>query len=266
MLLLVEKSSDPFGRRFSCYVPVMPIQKPLLIPSDYDDAPEGNTEAFLHLETLVRTRMYENSDQDADGNIAYTTKMEYVTRVGALAQVYEIPGIVFDDNHNNFDWEFCRFMESVDYQTTQISALRAKERRRKTVVLSDSEKRKIAHHVSAIRSAIESAKIDERKRKALLKRLSDLEAEVAKGRSSPSPVLIAAAFALSIAADVNELSDTVGNAASAIIKIVGESRLVSDIEDQDRIPQPPKQIPAPTNLLRKPTESNYGDLDDDIPF
>ncbi|NNC52249.1 MAG: hypothetical protein HKO08_04335 [Erythrobacter sp.] len=244
----------------------MPIQEPLLYPSDYDDAPEDNTDAFLHLESLVRTRMYENADQDANGDIEYPARMEYVTRVGALAQVYEIPGIVFDDNHNNFDWEFRKFIESVDYQTTQISALRAKARRRKTVALSDIDKRKIAHHVAGIRSAIEAAKIDERKRKALLKRLTDLEAEVVKGRSSPAPVLIAAAFALSIAADVSELSDTVGGAAAAIIKIVGQTRLASDIEDQDRIPPPPKQIPAPANIKRKELVSSYDDLDDDIPF
>lgn len=244
----------------------MSANAPLLRSCDYEDAPEENSEAFLYLEELARTRLYEAAEHDDNGVTYYPRRMEYVTKVAALAQAFEIPGIIFDENFSSFDNEYVRFLESVDYQTTQIHASRVKEIRKSSVQLSAVAKKKVSHHLEQIRVAVEGSNIAANRKKAILKKLVELEAEIVKQRSRAAPILMGAAFVLAIAADTNELAEPVARAANAIIKIVGVLRLEADVQELEKLPAPPLQIEAPKNIRPRRSGSNYDDLDEDIPF
>jgi len=240
---------------------------PLLIQDDFDDAPDDDAGAFLFLEEAARRRLYLTVEEDQNGYKHYPLKNEYMTRVAGLAQTFNVPGITFDEDYRDVDNEFSTFISRVDYQTTQINATLSRARRRHSLRFDGATKQKISFHLERVREVISTADISERRKAALQKRLDDLEAELAKPRSSLTPILLGAVVILGISADVSEISTTLKSAASAILEAVGQMRLEADEREVEMLPSPPLQIAPPVNIKRREaTEGPYGDLDDDIPF
>jgi hypothetical protein len=240
---------------------------PLLKTSDYDSAPEEDHAAFLYLEEIARERMYAVYDDDSDGSRYYPMRSEYMTRVSGLAHTYAVPGISFDPDARNFDNEYLSFLSAVDFQTTQINALQAKERRRSAVRINQKTKEKILFQLGKIRDAISKSSLSDNRRKALEKRLDEFEAELAKPASRLTPILIGASLLLGTAADVSEISDTLKSSASAILEYVGHARLIADEDEQRAIPPPPLKLSPPQNIKKVSQARPWSDdLDDDIPF
>jgi len=242
-------------------------RSPLLKRSDYENAPEDDQSAFLYLEETARQRMYEAFDEDQNGNVYYPLRDEYMTRVSGLAQTFDVPGVEFDPDYNNFDNEFHRFINAVDYQTTQLNALQSKAARRTAIRIAAADRTKIQHHLGIVREAIEKSELSKKRRNAILKRLDEIEAELAKAKSNMGIILVGITVVVGFASDIDQLTDTIQRASSAIVKTLGQIRCAEDEKVIEHSTPTPQRIEAPNRLIQNKSQNSksFG-LDEDVPF
>lgn len=235
---------------------------PLLRAEDYDSAPDDDMRAFLYLEEIARKRMYQVYEEDQNNSRYYPLRGEYMTRVAGLAAAFDIPGIDFNPEAN-FDNEFYRFIKDVDFQTTQISAGLARQKKRSSVSFEASEKAKIRRSLNQIKKCIEEAEISERRRQVLMARILEFETELDRTRSSFGVIATAALVILAAAADLKTVGVDISASTKSLVELVAAKRLEADQNTPSQLPpplkliEPPKPVSAPTG---------YDDLDDDIPF
>jgi len=233
---------------------------------DFDDLPDDDGDAFLKLADISRRRLMEQPT-DRDGEFQYEDVLGYMNEVAALAETYSIPDVVFNrDFENNFNVEFANFTRAFEYRAVQIRAQRARRDRRNSVALSGAGRERIQHHIERLKAEIEAATIPEKRKRALLDKIADFEAELAKKRFNLAQAMMVVALVAATANDFGGAYEGVTKIVHAISEALGAEKL-EDEERQRLLPprEPFKAIPD----MRQPERQQIAAFDaddDDIPF
>lgn len=233
----------------------------------FDDLPDDDERAFAVLEQHERQKCDERVNNLENMAPIRQAQFDYINAVWALAGACGIDALTeypiklatsggFDDHYAQFSAHARRIVYEISYRAAQA-------KRKESVELTPEAKGKIHSLIAKIREVIESADLEEEKKRALLDRVGELAKEVDRPRTQLR-------VALNMLLDV---SATVGEAAENLTPLRKLTDMVIDLlaiarRDQLKaLPAPPKRITAkPVVANESPPESFNQDLDDEIPF
>jgi hypothetical protein len=226
--------------------------------------PQDPEEAFLVLESRFRADCEEavrRSGEHDNVSIYYT---DYIAQVMGAAEelglveivfASEIPAIEDVDFHT-----YQNFSKRVKHFTTRLEIRHGRRVQGYSVVFDATAKAKLHHLLNQVRDIFLKLEVDDRKRDALISKLSDLEKEVDRPRTR-----FDAYAALAI-----EVADVAGEVISRgkILEVLDAVARVFGVAKNE---ETTRQLPAPTKPKqiehKRPSRSEKRtDMDDDIPF
>lgn len=231
----------------------------------YEDLPEDNFAAFIHLESEFRRELEEKIEHsESNGSYEYAAA-DYMNKTLAAAKALEISALIAYEidtkNSSQFHDTFTSFKRDVDNIIVQIRILGSRRRRGMSVGLAVDQKVKIHALITKIRSTIESSSAATPKKEKLYTILAKLAEEVDKTRTGFERFGDLARGLSGISRDVaEEGAEPWWKWFKALMGVVDDAK---ESEPQLPKPQDTKRIEPPRKQLPKPNESN---LDDDIPF
>jgi len=235
---------------------------------DYDDLPEDDDEAFVRLEGLSRDRLHQ-ADTDEHNNLTYQAAMRYMNEIAALADQFEISGITYNEECSDFHSEYGRFTRAVEYRVAQIRVQKARRARRNSVAISGSGRERIQHYLERVKAEIAGAEIPDKRKRELLGKIADFEAELSKKRFDLAKAMAVVALIAATAHDLTGILVESPKIMHSISEIIGAEK-IDDEERAKLLPQrePFKAIPdfRPKPPARNGTPAFGDDLDDDVPF
>ena len=238
-----------------------------LTNDDYDDLPADDWEAFAKLEAISRERLY-SVQRDRDGDIPFEDMLRYMNEIAALADHFEVPDISYDpEPDGHYSHEFARFTRAVDYRLAQIRVRRSRRNQRDSVAITGPAREKIHHHIERLKEEVSAANIPDKRKQALLDRIAEFEAELAKRRVNLAAVMTVIALVSSIVHDNAETLIESPKIVQAISALFGAAKTDED-EATPRLPKP-EPFKAIPDMRRKTvqTASGFGSgLDDEVPF
>lgn len=264
-----------------------------LTDEDYDDLPEDNGAAFSLLEGLSRNRLDEIG-RDHHGDIAFEDMLRYMNEVTALAKEFELAGIDYNDEPQNYNHEFARFTRAVDAKLAQIRVQRARRNRRDSVALSGNSREKMQHYLERLKAEVSASNLPRKRKASLLDKIAEFETELAKPRFNLALALSFLAMVTATAHDSGEILISAPNITKVFLEMIGKDkqeeadkqdaliRYVQPKQLQDQRPTTPT-VSTSTALAQHTsfkmieagdfgsTKGNFGgsfadDLDDDFPF
>lgn len=231
--------------------------------NSYEELPEDNHAAFLHLEREFRREMH-HLQEDQNSNWSYVTA-DYMNKTLAAATALDVDALAgfsvttrdMDEHRENFD----DFLRAVDNVIVQMRILNSRTRNSMTVGLTESQKTKIHHLIEKIRTEVEASTTPESKKDKLFDILNNLAKEVSKNRTRYERFADLARSLAGLSGDVER--DGARPWWPYFARIMG---LIDDAKEAEpQLPKPPeiKKIEPPRKQLPKPSEPQG---DDEIPF
>ncbi|MGG7578550.1 hypothetical protein [Rhizobium sp. Nf11,1] len=233
----------------------------------YASLNDDNDIAFTQVVEMLDTKLGDNLASLGDRDDPRYLQQDYMNKVVAAAAALDIeeiaafgvPGI-----QNNFTEIYDEFVLALQRFVMRVSLRKVRTGKVYSVELPPADKERIHGLVREIRSVIEAADLDEKKRNTLYAKLNAFDADVDRART---PFNNAMLMALDIAHVVKTYGEAL-NPLSEFLKRINdllasakskepEQSQLPPPEEKKRLPPPPKQIEGP-NLSR--------DLDADIPF
>lgn len=234
-----------------------------LRPSDYENLPDDDHDAFVALEAIARARLHE-TETDQYENLSHYETMRYMNEITALAEHFGLSGITYnEDNENHFD-EYAKFTRKVEYQAAQIMVRVARRNRKNSVEITGADRMRIQHQVSRLRDEVENSAIPASRKRALLDRIADFEAELAKQRFD---YLKAAMVAALVTAAANDFVGTLKDAPEviqSITKVLTEADMTGLEYRMSLPPTTPVRALPDLRATRSPVPEKP--FDDDVPF
>lgn len=243
---------------------------------DYENISEDDHEAFVSLASVSRQRLYD-TETDSNGNLTWEAVMDYMNEVTALAHQLGIDGIKYDADYDQYHAEYARFVRAVEYQIAQIRIQKARRNRKSSVSISGAGRERIQHFLERLKEEVRNADIPEKRKQALLDRIADFEAELAKKRFNLAAAMAVVALVAAAAADFSGMLKDAPSFVDAISAVLGHEKQKDD-EARERLRlqhEPLKAIPDMRQeeepKLSQVTRVSFGggfsnDLDDDVPF
>jgi len=235
-----------------------------LTNDDYDDLPSDDWEAFAKLEAISRDRLY--SVERFQDDISFEDMLRYMNEVSALADQFEVSDISYDAQpEGHYSYEFARFTRAVDYRLAQIRVRRARRNQRDSVAITGATREKIQHYLERLKSEINAADIPQKRKKSLLEKIAEFEAELVKKRVNLAAIMTVVALVSSVVHDNAETLIESPKLVQSISALFGTAK----IEEEEAAPKLPKPEPfkAIPDLRQKPVVKALPDADDDdIPF
>lgn len=229
---------------------------------DFEDLPDDDGEAFAKLEAISRDRLLM-LQRDGHDNLPYEEIMGYMNEVSALAAQFDIPDISYEREPNNVLVEFGDFTRRVEFRTVQIRAQRARRDRRNSVAISGAGRERIQHHIERLKAEIEAADIPEKRKRTLLEKIAEFEAELAKKRFNLAQAMMVVALVAATANDFGGAYEGITKIVHAISEALGEEKL----EDENRqLLLPPREPFKAIPDMRQQVAVVSIDADDDVPF
>ena len=251
----------------------------LLTVTEIDELPDDPDAAFVQLERICRTRLNEYTSQQDRYEDGYALRIEYMTIVASAAKSYGVAD--FDmpmEGWENRDFDLV-YKRSIAISTMlTIEAKRA--RSLGSATLTQGTKERLKKHLTELRSALDAAEFDAKRKKILTERLNSFENELSKEKSSLQNMLVAVAL---VTAALNQGTGTINGVQDTIIKLpetiksinalLGRDKLAEMESAPDPLPLPPsvtKALPPPKSASSSDSRPKPGafddDLDDDVPF
>lgn len=238
--------------------------------SIYDDLPEDHEKAFVYLERQFRVQLDDSLRDNDQSNYDAYCKRKYMSAVIAAAKSLEIPGI--SDYTAPYDdrgvWDaFEGFETDVMNLTIQIEINHARRRKKYSVAFDSAAKQKVRHYIEQIRTAIEQSDLQQGKRDAIFKKLSELTLEIDRDRSRFEVIADTIRSAARLSGDVER--EGAEPWWKWVKLIFGEIDDAKDKESQTSLPAPQewKRLEPPRKQLPSPKERRAGrSFDDEIPF
>ncbi|HVQ69769.1 MAG TPA: hypothetical protein VMT08_19935 [Bradyrhizobium sp.] len=232
---------------------------------DYNQLPLDPEEAFLRLEARYREECeigVRNSGEHDNVGIYYT---DYIAQVLGAAEELDLVEAAFDreiPSIQDVDFQtYQNFSKRVKHYTTRLEIRHGRRVQGHSVSFDATAKAKLHHLLSRVREIFSKLEVDERKREALLSKLSDLENEVDRNRTRFDAY---AALAIEVADVSGEVVDRskILDVLDAVARLFGVAKKEEATKQLPR-PTKPKQIEhkRPDFGSAKPSE-----MDDDIPF
>jgi hypothetical protein len=219
-----------------------------LTSEDFDYLSEDDIEAFMKLEAISRGRL--NPDNiDATG-LEYDPIVRYMNEISALAKEFGLDPLDFDYPPENGQLEYVRFTLAVDHRRARYFVQRSRRNNNGSAAITGAARKKIQHYIEKLRDEISAAPITEKRKKALLDKITELEGELSKRRVSLAAMMTVAALVSTI---VHENVETLKEAPGLIqsISALFGSAKEDEIELQRLSkPEPQKAIPDMRNGLK----------------
>ncbi len=236
---------------------------------DYDDLPEDDGEAFAKLEAISRDRLYEE-ERDRDGDLPWECMLSYMNEITALADQFEVTEISYDAQpEGHYAHEFARFTRAVDYRLAQIRVRMSRRNKRNSVAITGPTREKIQHHLERLKEEVKAANIPDKRKNALLDRIADFEAELAKRRVNLAAVMTVIALVSSVIHDNAETLTESPKIVQAISALFGAAKTKED-EATPKLPAPEPFKAIPDLRAAEPPKQSFAafdsDLDDEVPF
>ncbi|MCK1553129.1 hypothetical protein IVB11_29845 [Bradyrhizobium sp. 177] len=223
----------------------------MITDDQLDDLPEGDLEAFVAYEAILRRNL--NEDRNNQG---WDAEVEYVTCILAFVEIRHFDLNVSTQIPADGDVMriyFNEFLQKVDaFKIKARLELAARRKASGTVfVVAGNYKTQIGGHLTAIRKIVHEADLSESKRDAIFKRVEKLQFEVDRDRTRSE-----AAVGLWL-----DISSAIGQGAKnldpAIERLERIMKIFAQARDEDTA-----RLPAPKEQKRIPPPAS----DDDIPF
>lgn len=234
---------------------------------DFQDLPEEDNDAFIDLEKKARRKFLSIPDNLRN----YNEYMSYMNEISALAHHYGIPDIYADSEPNDVVIEYNVFMRRVEYRIVQIRAQNAKIIARNSVTISGSSRLLIQHYLEQLKKEVLISNLSEKRKKALLDKIAEFEAELTKKRFNLALAMSVVALVATSANDFSEAASKVWGLAQSIAEVIGQEK---EQEEQRLLPsrEPLKSIPdmrvAADGYIPRPRATGWSNLDseEDTPF
>ena len=226
------------------------------------------------LETISRNRLH-SAERDRDGDIPFEDILRYMNEIAALADQFEISEISYNPQpEGHYSQEFARFTRAVDYRLAQIRVRRSRRNHRDSVAIASVTREKIQHYLERLKTEVGAADIQAKRKKALLDKIADFEAELTKRRVSLAAVMTVLALASSVIHDNAQTLIEAPKVIHAISALFGTAKAEED-DAAPALPKPHtfKAIPdMRTKQASVKVAGGFGsggfsdDFDDDVPF
>lgn len=240
----------------------------------YDDS--GDPElAFVRLERKFRKKLNETLNSLDDNSGSWDRHyIEYMNHTLAAADAYGLDileGYQVPSHSDRDIWDVYQdFTTAVDHFAVKIKIANAQGRRAYSVVLSHSEKEKLRHYVSQIKTVIDQSTLPQAKKEDLYDRINDFLEAIDRDRTSLqafSEFIISAAHTTGEVADeleptwkwLRRIAELFGYRFDEQTRSLPAPRRPTRIEEAKQ-----RRLPPPQRASQQ-TSKKLG-LDDDIPF
>ena len=244
---------------------------------DLDDDPKI---AFMQLVNHAQRSLSEqtkNLDEDERSDWAKieNLRFSFMNVVLASAKRFEIePFVSMKVPHRKtFDTrDYDQFKFDLDHYVTQLVIDNSRRSKADSVEILPDSRAKIRSYIAALRECIERANIrDEKKREALLKRLSALESELEKRRVNMMSVARVVFEIWAIPGAAWQSYDVANKLLSNLMSSVAEAKATEDEQKGLPAAELPKALSAPRDesmfISDKKTSGGFADdLNDEMPF
>jgi hypothetical protein len=244
---------------------------PELIDDDtLDSLPDDPGLAFVLFERACRTSLMQSIEQEDNGNVIQSLRLDYMHEVTAAAQHFDIPDLKDFQlpTTTNYDWEvFEAFSRKVRFFATHYRLSARAQRGRHSVELQQFHKDRIRTLTAHLREAVEKADMPDWRRDRLRKRIADFEKALDGKRLNFAEAMV---FIGLLGAGLHGLGDGAEGAAKLVHEIavaIGQSK---EVEDETRPTLPPAEVKPPIYLIEdkqaSPPNFQREEMDDEIPF
>nr|WP_087573317.1 hypothetical protein [Sphingomonas sp. CDS-1] len=248
------------------------VEYELMTPEDYEALPEEPEEQFIAIERTCRINL-NRLLPILERNDAWSRQMlqlQYMTTVAAAAAELNIPEVRFPQGHDEPHLVFDEFLLQASGAVTRARLRKATRSRPFTVQLAARTRKAVELQINKLRTIIESADMPEPRRRALLRKLDELNTALNEPRTSFATVgVILATLASGVAIGTSFLADA-PNAIMTIQRLVGADKDAEEAE-RNRLGPPPARpaLPAPEPaIVPSKQEFDWGPIneDDEVPF
>lgn len=244
---------------------------------EIDDLPDDDPNAaFTTFIKIAQRRLGERTAQlDTSEREGWTELEEarhgFMNVAIAAAKKYEIEPFasLSVPRLENFDQKVHRqFKADLDHYMTQLLLDNSSRAKRDSVTISPELKSSLRTYLHHLREAIDKSEdLSDARKRVLLQKLAEFEAELEKRRLSLLAVTLLAITILGAPGSLGATADMAGRLITSIIKVVGEAKLADDEIRKLPSSEAPMAITGPRkddpNLIAKPKKPS---LDDEIPF
>lgn len=237
------------------------MEKFTSMASAFEDLPDNDEDAFLHLEQEFRAS-FEACIESQNSNYAYCSA-DYMNKTLAAAKALGIEALgkyeVISPNARGFSESFGLFVRDVDNIIVQIRVLKSRRTKATSVGLSSEQKTKIHAFVGKIRIEIENSSASLEKKEKLFRILAVLSVEIDKPRTGLERFGDLARGLAGVSKEIADGAEPWWKWFRAAMGVVDDAK-----EAEPQLPKPPevKRIEPPRRELPKPGR----DFDDEIPF
>jgi hypothetical protein len=242
-----------------------------------DDLPDDDPQsAFIAFVRIAQRRLGEITKAIDTSSQESWTDLEdarhgFMNVVIAAAKKYQIEPFVSLSvpRLENFDEKIHRqFQSDLDHYMTQLLLDNSSRSKRDSVFISSELRSSVRSYTHHLRQLIEKADdIDDGKRQALLRKLSEFEQELEKKRLSLLAVTIFAITLLSAPGGIGASADMASRLVTGILRSVGEARVADEAVRRLPSSEAPMAITGPRpNDAPLVKQGSQNEMDDDIPF
>lgn len=239
---------------------------------ELEDLPDDPHLAFTNFVGHAQRRLSERASQLDGGSDQESyyhleeARHGFMNIIIAAAKRYKIEPFASMDvpTYKQFDVETHRqFKADLDHYLTQLLLDNVVRERSNSVPLTPKAKDRIRGHIHGLKTCLDNAELSDAKRTALVKKLSEFEAELDRTRLSLLAVTRITLEILALPGGVWASGEIVAKLTNNVLQEVAEAKAADDEARQLPPPRKPMQLSAPR---REVPTSNYDNLDDDIPF
>lgn len=227
---------------------------------DWVDLPEDGPEAFARLVTLARPRFRQKLESCNDNQMSSAMSHRYMTILIAIAKEHSVLPFLHqkavylrhytDDIGDDFESDIALFL-------AQQHARKAKRVAEGMVTLSVKERGSIQARILALREKLQETPMEAWRKKRLMAKLDELEADLGKGRVNIANAAMFAAMLISLPGGVNTTMQAMGiDFQNDVLAPIVEARCQAEKEEwvQKALPAPkPKMLPHPKSIAAFPS-------------
>lgn len=231
---------------------------------DFEDLPDDDGDAFVYLESIARDKLFQSRGDGDD--LSYEEFMSFMNEITAIASYYNIPDIYIDSSISNIDICFSDFIRKVEFRAVQIRAQRAQRNRKNSVSIDGAARERIQHYLERLKEEVRASNLHEDRRKVLLDKIADFEAELVKKRINFAAAMAVVALFAAASNDFVEAGEKVLSLTHSIAQVLGGAK---EREEGQRNLLPPREpFKAIPDMRPQPDQSenwHLSDADDDLP-
>lgn len=231
----------------------------LISESDYENLPDDPEERFVALEAICRKNMSDIISEDTPADYDRMVRMQYMNTVSTAADELGLNFPYLADSFSIHDFE--KFLLAANSLSTRVRLRNYGRNSPTSVRLANRTRGLIELELQKLRDMIIRSDLPEDRISALLRKLDELQSEIAKPRVRFGAIFAILAYVgAGVVGTTTVLADA-PDAIANITKYIGKDK-EAEQEEVSRLgpPPKPKQLAAPT------PESKSTSYDDEIPF